>query len=137
MHCTSSLRTGHVKIPQSATIDWRASKRRPTRLQYSLVVHPRTLKPPKANSVLQQNPQETLDKQSYMCPVPTPLNGTDLPPSGLFPSPADFGINGALAKQIRHLPSAQEDCMGVVTSLGKQMFSVYTQRPDCRPVSLK
>lgn len=54
---------------------------------------------------------------------------------------SDFGINGAPAKQMRHLPSAQEDWdegglarggegeEGVLTSPGKQMFLYITQRP--------
>lgn len=59
---------------------------------------------------------------------------------------SDFGINGAPAKQMRHLPSAQEDWdEGVggrvgelLTSPGKQMFLYITQRPPHRcPVSLK
>lgn len=64
---------------------------------------------------------------------------------------SDFGINGAPAKQMRHLPSAQEDwdeeggwrereggVGGVLTSPGKQMFLYITQRPPHDyPVSLK
>lgn len=58
---------------------------------------------------------------------------------------SDFGINGAPAKQMRHLPTAQKDWdegglkeEGVLTSPGKQMFLYITQRPPHDyPVSLK
>lgn len=80
--------------------------------------------------------QETADKTNVLPPASSwTEDGLNIPNiravkryrslslSSLFPTLTDFRINGSPAKQIRHLLLAEEDCMGVVTSLGKQMFA--------------